>query len=271
MRISTMTFTFTATQFPVSAERIPETAARCGVEGLNWVGTNGLSPTRARHLTLDAGLAVSCYTICPLTVWHGTDKQASFDEIRRELDTAAAIEAPIIMIVPFPPNDGDDREAGRRYWFDMLRKVSPLAEQAGIIMTIEDFEGVKSPFVTAAELLCARENVPGLQITFDVGNAAMGENPVETCSKLAGGIAYVHLQDLTICKQETPGSILGLDGRRYAKAVLGEGQLDLPGVLKELKRQNYLGFMDIEYANGELAPEDAVTRSVRYLKKQCAS
>ena len=64
-----------------------------------------------------------------------------------------------------------------------------------------------------------------------------------------------------------PDRIPGLDGRHYVKALVGEGALDTPAIVRELIRQNYDGFVDIEYVGSKYQPAEAVSRAVRYLDK----
>ena len=267
MRLATMTYTLSAVPGVYDIEELPSVAARCGVKGLNWVGTAGRDPKRLRRLTLDAGLEVSCMTICPMPLYYGRPRQEAMDEIRRGLDDAVDLGAPCVMIVPFPSGNSSDRESGRRMWYDILRELSPLAEAARLTMTIENYEGARSPFVTADELLSAQAAAPNLKFTFDAGNAAMGEDPVECARRLAGHIAYVHLQDWEIFDSPGEARIPGLDGRYYVKALVGEGVLDLPAIIRELHRQNYDGFLDIEYVGSRYQPAEAVSRAVRYLEQ----
>ena len=267
IRLATMTYTLGAVPGLYELEQLPAVAARCGVKGLNWVGTAGRDPERLRRLTIDAGLEVSCMTICPMALYYGRQRQEAIDEIKRGLDDAAALGAPCVMIVPLPPGETDDREKSRCTWYDLLRELAPLAEAAQLTMTIENYEGAKSPFVTAEELLSALDEVPTLKFTFDAGNAAMGEDPVECARRLADHIAYVHLQDWEIFDSPGEGRIPGLDGRHYVKALVGEGALDTPAIVRELVRQNYDGFLDIEYVGSKYPPAEAVSRAVRYLDK----
>ena len=267
MRLATMTYTFTVSNSPPPSERIPQIAAECGVEGLNWVGTCGLSPEQARRLTLDAGLEVSCYTVCPDAFRQGRPRGEALDEVRRRIEEAGRMGAPCLMVVPLPPGNSPDRTYSQRRWVDFLREIVPMAEAIHAVLTVENFEGVGSPFVTAAELLELRRHVPSLRFTFDAGNAAMGEDPVACARQLAGGIAYVHLQDWTVFPRCSGALIPGLDGRGYAKELIGEGVLDFPAILRELKRQNYAGFLDIEYAAAKYTAREAVVRAVRYLKR----
>ena len=71
----------------------------------------------------------------------------------------------------------------------------------------------------------------------DVGHLVRSNiSAVETIKQLAGKIGSVHIKD-----EDAYGK---MDSRA---AVLGKGFVDIPNVLKELDRQNYGGYLVIEY------------------------
>jgi len=265
-RISTMTFTFTEHPGMYRLEELPEIAAGAGVHGLNWVGTYGKAPAELRRLTLDAGLEVTCYTFVLQSFAHGASERDAINEAEARFAESAELGAPRVMIVPLPIDGIADRKEARRRWCSLLPQLSPLARAAGTILTIENYEGTASPFVTAAELLEAAAVEPKLRFTFDIGNAATGENPVECARRLAGTIEYVHLKDWRIFPDAGPGRIPGLTGKYYAESPVGEGDVDLLGTLTVLAEQKYSGFADIEYVGNKYLPHEAVRRTVDWLR-----
>jgi inosose dehydratase len=71
--------------------------------------------------------------------------------------------------------------------------------------------------------------------TLDVGQmAACGHDPVSAVRGLAPRLKLVHLKDVEAASVEHNVS-------------LGEGITDIPGVMKELKSQNFSGLVAIEY------------------------
>lgn len=270
MKISTMTFTLGAVPDLYPIERFADIAAECGCQGINWVSTCRLTCQRVRELTAAAGLEVSSYTIPPNAFVHGGTHQEALDELHREIDTAAEIGAPSIMIVPLPIDGLNDRDASRKAWCEFLPELEPFALNAGIDLTIENYEGAASPFVKASELLEAKAAAPSLKFTFDIGNAALGEDPVLTAKQLAGSIAFCHFQDWNLLDSEEPNCIHGLDGRFYTKTLVGEGILDTPAVIRQLHADGYDGYIDIEYVGRQYTPADGVAKAAKYLKEQFA-
>jgi inosose dehydratase len=64
--------------------------------------------------------------------------------------------------------------------------------------------------------------------------AACGHDPVSAVRRLAPGLKMVHLKDVEAASVEH-------------NVLLGEGIADIPGVMKELKSQNFSGLVAIEY------------------------
>jgi sugar phosphate isomerase/epimerase len=141
-----------------------------------------------------------------------------------------------------------------------------LAKEAGITMTVENFPGADSPFVIAGDFHEAQREVPGLKLTFDNGNAFTGENPAESFQLCAADVVHAHFKDWDIC---TDG-MLGLDGRRYRGALIGEGVLDHKACLAAMEKAGYQGYINIEYEGNKYDPEEATRRATQYLTELMA-
>jgi sugar phosphate isomerase/epimerase len=85
-----------------------------------------------------------------------------------------------------------------------------------------------------------------------------GLNPVEQLKKLEGRVEHLHFKDLNKYG----------DGHDVA---WGTGQADVTGMLRELKRQGYKGYLSIEYEYGDIKHLDAnLPRCIRYFDKTMA-
>jgi sugar phosphate isomerase/epimerase len=81
-------------------------------------------------------------------------------------------------------------------------------------------------------------------------------NPVATLKQLQGRIMSLHFKDLNAEKHDVP---------------FGTGQCDVKGMLAELKRQKFKGYLSIEYERGTV--EELMTnigKCVAYFDKTCA-
>jgi sugar phosphate isomerase/epimerase len=89
--------------------------------------------------------------------------------------------------------------------------------------------------------------------TLDVGQmVACGQNPVEAVRRLAPHLKMVHLKDVKGSGAEI-------------NVPLGQGAVNIPAVMAELKRQSYAGLVAIEYEHEGEIIED-MRRQVAYAR-----
>jgi sugar phosphate isomerase/epimerase len=108
------------------------------------------------------------------------------------------------------------------------------------------------------------EHVKGLSnhigACVDIGHLKrMDVDPVEALKKYDGRLKTLHFKD--IVKKE--------EGNAEQRDIIwGQGIIDIPGVIKELKRQKFKGLLSIEYEwNWENSVPD-IAESIQYFKKQ---
>ena len=269
MRISVMTYSL-AQQGGYAVGDYVRHIAASGAEGINWVTTYGRPARELRQMSLDAGLEVSCYTFPLLTIAQtGGDWRA---EAKAELDAAAELGAPRVMVVPMRPRGVDDLSENRRLWLEVLAGMHPWAQERRIALTIENFQGAGSAFVTSDELSATRRELPWLRFTYDAGNAATGgEAPAHGPRLLGDAIEFVHFKDYLRDRAEAaadPRTLHGRDGHLYTPAVLGEGDLGLEAALAALKAVGYDGWLDVEYEGAEPPAHEAVAAGVRWYRER---
>lgn len=254
IKISMMTYTM-ARQGYQPADFI-RTALDCGLDGIDWVSTYGKDPRELRRMSDDAGLPVVCHTFfLSGFINHQPDW---LDEARKSLEDAVILGAPLVMIPTPARGDTTDRHAYRREWIGALAEIAPLADDAGLILTVENFPGKFSPFVTAADFLEARRAIPQLRLTFDNGNAASGEDPVESFNQCAEYAVHVHFKDWDIIDRPNEGYREMSDGRYYRATLIGEGDIDTAGCWKALKDYGYSGCVNIEYEGNTYKADEAI-------------
>lgn len=64
---------------------------------------------------------------------------------------------------------------------------------------------------------------------------------------------------------QDPFECANTEGRRFTGELLGEGILDLPAAIRELKQLDYQGYVSIEY-EGHKEPRDATRQGVEYVR-----
>jgi len=114
--------------------------------------------------------------------------------------------------------------------------VDSLAGVYGIKVAIHDHP-VPNPYSHPDSVLAAAKGHPNIGACADIGHwARNGVNPVDALKMLEGHIIGVHLKD-----------IVKFNDPEAADTVVSKGVIDLPAVLKELKRQNFNGMLSIEH------------------------
>lgn len=263
MKLSMMTYTM-ARQEGYEIEDFIRTAVDLKLDGIDWITTYGRNPKELKKMSEDAGLPVVCHTFFLHKLSAGEGNW--LDEAKQSVEDAVALSTPAVMIPTCPRPGADDRAAHRREWIDALSQIALLTDEAGIILTVENFPGKLSPFVTADDFLEARRGIPQLMLTYDNGNAASGENPVESFKKCAGHVVHAHFKDWYIKDDPVDGYRLMLDGRYYKPALIGEGDIDTAGCWEVMKHYGYDGYINIEYESNDYKADEAIKKAVEFLR-----
>ncbi len=263
MKFSMMTYTMARQGFKV--QDFIKTAVDLKMDGIDWVTTYGEDPALLKKMSDDAGLAVAAHTFFLPEL---TGRQGDFMEsAKKGVENAVILGAPVVMIPTPGIKDVDNRDENRKLWIDALARVAPLAEKAGVILTIENFPGLISPFVTADDFFAAQREIPSLCLTFDNGNAATGEDQLESLRRCIKYIVHTHFKDWDFSAEPQEGYRQMLNGY-YRSALIGEGVVDSRAALKELERLGYQGYINIEYENNKYPADIAIKMVLEHLKTQ---
>jgi len=141
-----------------------------------------------------------------------------------------------------------------------------LTEDAGLLLTIENFSGKFSPFITSDDFFEAQREIPQLRLTYDNGNAACGENPVDSFKKCADYVVHAHFKDWDVINHQEEGFREMSDGRYYRPALIEEGNLDTAACWKAMKNYGYKDYVNIEYENNKYPADKAIKKVTEYLK-----
>jgi sugar phosphate isomerase/epimerase len=254
--------TYTMARRGVGVEDIVRCAEDLGLEGIDWVSTYGRKARDLKALSAAAGLTVAAHTFFLSNFPEGDTWR---DDAKRGLDDAVTLGAPVVMI-PTGGCTGMSRDEFRTRWTDALAEIAPWAKQAGVALTVENFPGANSAFVTAADYAAAKALVPDLKLTFDNGNAASGEDPVASFEACVDHVVHIHLKDWDIRDTAAEGFRQMLDGRYYKPALIGEGDIPTAACWQAFAEAGYEGYLNIEYEGNEIPAEEAMGRAVRYLR-----
>jgi sugar phosphate isomerase/epimerase len=240
-----------------------KTAVDCKMEGIDWVTTYGRDPKELKNMSHDAGLEIACHTFFAGKFTAG--KNDWLDQVKQSIEDAVVLGTPVVMI-PTLSNPDMDREAFRDFWIEGLKQIAPLTDDAGLILTVENFPGKFSAFVTADDYYKAKVEIPQLKLTYDDGNAASGEDPVESFKRCANDVVHAHFKDWYISDTPQEDYREMLNGKYFASALIGQGDVDSAGVWKAMKEYGYKGFINIEYESDAVKADEATRIAVEYLR-----
>jgi sugar phosphate isomerase/epimerase len=267
MRYSMMSYTI-ARQGPTvfDIEKMLNLTLEIKMAGIDFVTLHGQKASDLRKRCDDKGIPVVCYTVPAMNLSSAVPAEVikEQDEVKKAIEYAVILGAPVIMVVT--PGRGDiPRAECRARYVDSMKSLMPLGRAAGVQLTVENFPGKGSPFVTAADFHDAANALPGLGLTFDSGNAASGEEPAESFMQCASAAVHAHFKDWTVLTSKEEGGTEMLNGLRFKPALIGEGVLNHKSVLKAMQQANYGGCINIEY-EGPADPYEAIRKAVAYLR-----
>lgn len=251
-------------------EAVVAEAVKFGMTGIDWTGTwyshgyGTYTPEYLKKISDDAGLKVVCYiAFLQRRVYHQPDGEA---ELQRELDRAALCGADKILIPTLPLDGVTDRRENQKRWLEVVSQAAEECRIRNLTPTIENFPGELSPCVTPDDFLLFHDAVPSLRLTFDVGNAWTGQDPVESFRRTLPWTVHMHFKDFHCRMDEAPGFWRGLDGRWYRAEAIGEGDFNYPPMLRAIRESGYQGWINVEYEANTYSQLEGVRRSVRYIQ-----
>ncbi len=268
MKLSMMSYTMSRQPKFFDLAQMFDLTAELKLDGIDMVTLHGSTAKELRKMADDRAIPVVCHTfIADLNFPTTAERSKTVDDARRGIDAAVELGAPTVMI-PTPAKAGVDRDVSRKNWIAGLQEVIPYANEADIILTVENFPGAGSPFVIATDLLQAVREVPGMKITYDNGNAFSGEEPIQSFKDVAEHTVHVHFKDWDIV-EEGQGMAM-LNGTTMASALIGEGDIDTKGCLKALTDANYDFCINLEYEGNKYNPTEGVRKATEYLRNAYA-
>lgn len=117
-----------------------------------------------------------------------------------------------------------------------LERILPVARKYGISLAVENYIDLPSPeIVDIVEYF----HDPLVRVCYDSANSILGfENPVETARLLAPYTSTAHFKDVK--------TVLNPRGNIIQGTALGDGMVDLPGILQVLRRDGFQGCIHLE-------------------------
>lgn len=162
-------------------------------------------------------------------------------EIRRKFEYAKAARFPMITCMPSAK---------------ALPTVEKMVKEFDIRMALHNHGKSDKNYPSPMDALKAvRDLDPRCGLCIDVGHTAeIGVHPVE-CIKAAGSRLFdVHIKDTSNLKSEED------------QVPVGEGQMPIPAIFRELRKANYHGGVMLEYEVEENDPYPGMAKSFAYMR-----
>ena len=207
-----------------------------------YISYDSLRSDKERHLSLfrEIGLVVEgLHGFFDL----GADPESDgcLDMIRLAKEAGASN----VLIVPgmIKSEDENQREQKLRNMQEALSKAVVYGEQEGITVSVEDFDGLDSPYNSVEGLKWFLDHVPGLMCTFDTGNFIMfHEDEVAAFHLFRDRICALHIKDRSatlISDADRPKQCA--DGSFVYPVPVGSGYIKIREILACLVQDGYLG------------------------------
>jgi sugar phosphate isomerase/epimerase len=191
--------------------------------------------------------------------------QVAVADLREWLRTTSVLGGKLVRIVAgYPTYRGQEPVSVQMSrLIPLLRELCQEAAGLGIVLALENHADF-TPFELVE--LIEQVGAPNLRATFDTGNSVrLGADLIESTRHIAPVTEIVHLKDLWILENSR-----GNPNASWPTTPLGQGMLDIPGVLTALRSRSFNGYLLIEMAHmhSRWPDEDrAIAESVRWLKK----
>lgn len=174
-------------------------------------------------------------------------------EVQRELEAYLAAGARTLVLAAATGQDGYDasrptlKDAGWRRIRDNAARISAVAEDAGVSVALHPHAGTMVENQQELDRIIEDTDLP---ICLDSGHMLVGGiDPVAFVREHADRISHVHAKDVDL---QWAGKVQNREVTYYDAVVggmyrpLGQGDLDLTSILRDLHHAGYAGWFSLE-------------------------
>lgn len=178
--------------------------------------------------------------------------------IENELETAAALQAKMLMIVPYAGSKdlklarAMAEDTVRQKMIDGFRLAVQMGSQKAIPICFETTPHAELRLSATSDCKAVLDAVPGLGLVFDTANMLpAGDDPFEAYEKLKSYITHVHLKDVALqsSSRRPQFAECSHDGRIMQCVVWGTGVIPVGDIYRRLLEDGYQGDFAIEYVH----------------------
>lgn len=253
-------------------EQVAQAALTYGYDGVELRGKERqhVSPEftageRAAVHRLFAGSGLAIVAVSAYTSFAHVElgrRAENEDELRRFIDLAAGLGAPLVRTFGGVFPEGVDPAVAEGWIAESLARVAPHAEAAGVQIGLEAHDQLVDPQRLAR--LMGQLASPALGVLWDVGNPYLaGHSLADTWAALQGRVIHTHVKD---ARRTANG---------WQLVALGEGEVPVAEAMRLLVAAGYRGAFSLEWErawHSELAPcEVALPRQLATLRRYLAA
>jgi len=246
------------------------------LEGIDWIAEHGGQhmevvpsslwdihaegmPEKIAARAKAAGIDLSSYTIganfiCP-------DENSRKEEVKRvksEVDIAARLGVKLMRHDagwrPIPDTTLENFEKDLPVVASCCADIADYAAKYGITTSVEN-HGFHFQNSERVQRLVRAVNRPNYRTTLDVGNfICADEDPVAAVKNNIGIASMIHFKDFFRRPiSNPPGAGWGTSraGHFYRGTIIGQGDVDLPSIVKIIKASGYDGYISVEFEGKE--------------------
>ncbi|HLZ58447.1 MAG TPA: sugar phosphate isomerase/epimerase family protein [Ktedonosporobacter sp.] len=261
-----------------SIEQVVENAVRLGYDGIELRLLDGevIDPVKdaikvrqAIALARDNGIDVCTLdTSCRFNQHDPQVREAHLTDLFNWIDLAHEQEVPILRVFggavskDLSPQPSEEQQ--NEWMIDALRRGAERADPADVIVALETHDAFSSAL--RVRTILQGVNSPSVAALWDSQHPyRVGESVEQILEALDGHIAHVHVKD---ARKPAPGSSV------WELVLMGEGDVPVREILAALKKQNYDGYVSVEWEkkwHPEIPePEVALPQHITWLKSALA-
>jgi sugar phosphate isomerase/epimerase len=247
-----------------------DTAKQLGVDGVElldyfWKDKETELP-KVKAKLAELNLPVSAYAIGnDFTSEDPAEREKALQAVKDGVDMAVTLGTDKVRVFAGHHDEvGFEKALG--WIIEGLKAGAEYAASKGVTLCLEN-HGTLAGRGDQVKTIIEAVGSPALRANPDTGNfMCVKQDPTEAVAVLAPLTGSVHFKDFRWARpEETEHVYEGLHGSRVIGTAIGEGDVDLPAVVKLFRDAGYDGYLTIEYEGVE-DPSTALPRSVAFAK-----
>ena len=212
-------------------------------------------------------------------------RRSEIEGLKKVIEYASFLGAEFVRIYggSFTQEEQDPDGEKRRRFVEAMREAGDTAKKYGITLVVENHFNTMTVTAQLSQSIVGEIAHPNVGILYDQVNLAFvgGEDYQKAIALQKGLIRYVHAKDLVFKGENrtfhaSSVSHVNEDERIVRSRIVGEGIMDWPGIVKQLRSIGYQGWYSLEYER-RWHPQDlpfaatGMKRGADYLRQACFS